>query len=110
MYPRRTVTLIAVFLLVILTAGCAAPVKKTNYDDLNYFRIDCRQKSEQIRFLESQMPTRDEYMLAGLTVTSIIGYVLSQFNGTYEEKRHIYDRSYQAVIRSILWDLRTYCP
>jgi hypothetical protein len=79
-------------------------------DDLNHFRVDCNRREEQLRFLHSQMPSRWDQQRDGLAVTSIGGTVLSIIDGSYDRRRDVHDRRTQAVIRSYIREIETYCP
>ena len=59
---------VCVTLAVLLTTGCST-VQRTpmGFADLDHFQIDCRRKSEQIAFLQSMRPTRDEKLFAGFS-------------------------------------------
>ena len=92
---------------VILAAVCAAMLsgcattQRMDFQDLNNYKVDCANKEAQIRFLESQLTTRDDQWKA----------LFSLGNLTNDPQiRHVKDRSYNAVARTILWDIRTYCP
>jgi hypothetical protein len=90
--------------LATLVSGCAT-TKRMDFQDLNYYKIDCANKEAQIRFLETQLSTPNERVVAKFT-----GGLLSVLDGTYHEKERIVNRSYDAVARGLLWDIRTYCP
>ena len=57
---------VCVTLAILLTTGCST-VQRTPmaFADLDHFKIDCRKKAEQIAFLQSLRPTRDEKLFAG---------------------------------------------
>ena len=56
-------------IIVSLSSGCASspPVNRIPMaaQDLNYFRIDCSRKEEQIRMLQSMRQSGDEKLTAG---------------------------------------------
>ena len=53
----------------VFASGCATPTLKRpmDYADISQFQIDCSRKAEQIRFLESQRPSRDDRLFAWAT-------------------------------------------
>lgn len=53
----------------MFVSGCATPTLKRpmNYADIAHFQLNCNQKTEQIRFLESQRPGRDDRLYAWTT-------------------------------------------
>ena len=55
-------------LAILLITGCST-VQRTPmaFVDLDHFQIDCRKKAEQIAFLQSLRPTRDEKLFAGFS-------------------------------------------
>lgn len=58
-------------IIASLSSGCASgpPVNRIPMaaEDLNYFRIDCSRKEEQIRMLQSMRQTGDERLAANFT-------------------------------------------
>jgi hypothetical protein len=53
----------------LLNAGCAtnaAPHRTMNWQDLEWFVVDCGRKSEQIAMLQAMRPTNDEKLFARL--------------------------------------------
>lgn len=101
----KTLAILATVLLV----GCST-TKRMSTEDLRYFKPDCSRKEEQLRWLTAQMPSRGEAQLSALTVTSVYGTVATVVNGTYDEHRAVYDRRSQAMIRSYIKELETWCP
>jgi hypothetical protein len=54
---------------ILFSTGCAnlsAPHRTMNYNDLEWFVVDCRQKRQQIAMLQAMRPTRDEKLFARL--------------------------------------------
>jgi len=94
---------ILILMLAALATGCAT-TKRMDFNDLNYYKIDCANKEAQIRFLEGQLSTQPDRIAAGFNG------LLNVLNGTYAETERIKNRSHDAVARSLLWDIRTYCP
>jgi hypothetical protein len=101
----KTLAILATVLLV----GCST-TKRMSTEDLRYFKPDCSRKEEQLRWLNAQMPSRNEAQLSALAVTSVFGTVATVANGTYHEHRAVYDRRSQAMIRSYIKELETWCP
>ena len=53
----------------LLNTGCAnmsAPHRTMSWEDLEWFVVDCRRKSEQIAMLQAMRPTNDEKLFARL--------------------------------------------
>jgi hypothetical protein len=53
----------------LLNTGCAntsAPHRTMSWQDLEWFAVDCRQKTEQIAMLQAMRPTNDEKLFARL--------------------------------------------
>lgn len=100
-------------LLVVLAAvalvGCST-TKRMSANDLAAFKPDCSRKEEQLRWLNAQMPSRNEAQISALTMSSVFGTVATVANGTYDEHRAVYDRRSQAMIRSYIKELETWCP
>ncbi len=102
-YPSMK-KVVVVLTLAALVTGCAT-TKRMDYRDLSAYKIDCANKAAQIQFLETQLTTPNERVAAFATRG-----IFSIFDGTYHEKNRIMDRSYDAIARGLLWDIRTYCP
>lgn len=96
-------------MLLASVVAHAQDTRRMDMNDLNHFIPDCSRKAEQMRWLESQLPSRWEHQKDALTVTSIGGTIWSLADGTYDQRRNIYDRRTQAVIRSYIIDLDR-CP
>lgn len=96
-------------LAVVLATGCST-TKRMPTEDLRHFKPDCSRKEEQLRWLNSQMPSRGESQISAMAMTSVVGTVASVANGTYHEHRAVYDRRTQAMIRSYIRELETWCP
>jgi len=96
-----------VFALALV--GCSTTNRMAT-EDLRHFKPDCSRKAEQLRWLNAQMPSRGEAQLSSMMVTSFYGTISSAVNGTYDEHRAVYDRRTQAMIRSYIKELETWCP
>ncbi len=101
--------LILVFLAVSLVSGCLTTTERMNVADLQYYRTDCGQKASQIAFLESQMSTSDERAIAYFNTATLFGSLREMFAGTYDQKRSLMTREYDAIARTLIWELRTQC-
>jgi hypothetical protein len=89
-------------------AGCATR-PRMDYDDLNHFKIDCANKDAQLRFLQTQLSTPNERVAAMFNASSVTRFVSAEDEQIYQNNKHIKNRSTDAIVRSIIWDLRTYC-
>ena len=94
---------------ILCFSGCTT-TSKMNVVDLNYYQIDCERRDEQLAFLRRQMPTKNERIINGLQMTSVIGTVSSISNGTYAEERATFDRRQEAIARLIIYQIEAYCP
>ena len=101
--------LLATLLIPLALIGCST-TNRMPTEDLRYFKPDCSRKDEQLRWLNAQMPSRGEAQLSSMMVTSFYGTVTSAVNGTYDQHRAVYDRKTQAMIRSYIRELETWCP
>lgn len=101
--------LIMLLVAAIVTTGCTTP-SRMNVQDLNHFRIDCDRRVEQLAFLRSQLPTRDEKMYSAFRVTSVVGTTASIIDGTYHEERAVVDRKHESIIHLTIYQIETYCP
>jgi hypothetical protein len=93
---------------VSLIAACATH-QRMDYKDLNYMKIDCKNKATQEQFSKTQLTTPNERFIAALGQTSVTGSLWQMMNGTYEDNKRIMKRKYDAAAESLLWELRTSC-
>lgn len=100
---------IIVMIMLSSTVAYAKDTRRMDLADLNHFIPDCSRKSEQMAFLESQLPSRWEQQKDTLAMTSVGGTIWTMFDGTYDQRRNIHDRRTQAVVRSYMIDLDR-CP
>lgn len=100
---------LALLLLLAILAGCTTP-SRMDVADLNHYRIDCDRREEQLAFLHSQIPTREERMNSTLRITSITGTIASMVDGTYQEERAVIDRKQESIARLTIYQIETYCP
>lgn len=94
--------------LIALLAGCTTTARM-DFQSINQFRVNCAKKYEQLEFLQSQWPSQNDRLINGLMITSSVGFVSSVADGTYEERRHLNDGRYTAVLR-LLIDQVKQCP
>jgi hypothetical protein len=101
--------LIAIGSLVLLTTGCTTTARM-DFAGLNQFRIDCSKKQEQLDFLRSQWPSESEQLISNLMVTSTTGYILSNADGTYQDRMYLQKGAYTSVLRKLIYDVKRTCP
>ena len=100
-----------ILLSVLLFAGCSTTTpSRMSLDDLNYYQIDCSRRDEQLAFIRSQMPTRNERYMNALQMTSMIGVASSIHNGTYADDRGTFDRRQESIARVIIHQIEFNCP
>ncbi len=78
--------------------------------DLNNFQIDCRIGEQQLRFLQTQIPSQNDRLLNGLRMTSLSGNIFSAFEGTYTENRATFDGKQAAIADNLITAIRRHCP
>ena len=101
-------TLLAICGIVSL-AGCTT-TSRMDVEDLNYFRVDCSKKYDQLAFLEKQIPGRDERFVNSMRMTSPIGAVVSVVNGTYYEDHAMFNDRQQNIAKTLIYQIRSHCP
>lgn len=100
----KAISLLAVALLV---SGCAT--QRMGLKDLSSMQPDCANKEAQIKFLESQMTTQGDRMMARLGMNSITE-LIAYYRGEKSQERSMVDREYDATARLLIWQLRSQCP
>lgn len=98
-------------LLIFFIAGLAGctTTARMDFQSLNRFQVNCKQKYEQLAFLKSQWPSANDQILNGLMISSSVGYVNSLADGTYQERRYLNEGRYTAVLRLLIDQVRQ-CP
>lgn len=92
-----------------LLAGCATPIsteRRATLDELNRMRIDCPNRDLQIAWLERQLSITDHAIGSN---TGAIGTAGAMINGTYDARKAVYERDWNARARSLIWQLRSSC-
>lgn len=88
---------------VVLSTGCASvansisSTQRMPYEDIIRYRIDCQNKEAQIFFLESQLTNANDRIAAAMNQSTV-------------SREQILDRSYNAAVLRLIWEIRTYCP
>ena len=100
---------ICVTLAILCSAGCST-VQQTpmGFQDLDHFKVNCKKKTEQIAFLQSMRPTRDEKLLAGFSVMlQPWNYLVEPYE--HDSKRAVSTGRSEWVINQLLMELRDNC-
>ena len=100
---------ICVTLAILCNAGCST-VQQTpmGFQDLDHFKINCKKKGEQIAFLQSMRPTRDEKLLAGFSAMFQPWTYITDPYG-HDSKRAVSTGRSEWVINQLLMELRDNC-
>lgn len=95
---------------IVFVNGCAVPTLKRpmNYADLAHYQIDCRYKAQQIRFLESQRPSRDDRLFAW-TTNYFSGWKRYTDPQEYSERQAVSGRHINWIINQKLMELARNC-
>lgn len=94
--------------LIVALSGCTTTATMSRYD-INHMAIDCKHKNEQIAFLRSQYPDNNETLNNGLILTSSLGFLSSHADGTYSERKEMYDGAYTSAIRLKIDQIENQC-
>jgi hypothetical protein len=79
-----------------------------NYADLASYQLDCNRKAEQIQFLESQRPGRDDRLWAW-TTNYFVGWERYTDPENYQERQAISGRNTHWIINQKLMRLARDC-
>ena len=96
-------------LIVALLSGCTTTAR-IDFESLNRFQIDCSKKQEQLDFLRSQWPSGTEQLVNGMMISSMLGYISSNVDGTYNDRMHMNHGAYTTVLRKLIYDIKRTCP
>lgn len=94
-------------LIVLLLVGCTTTARMTR-QEIDNMGFDCAHKQEQIDFLKSQMISGDEYIASGMMVTSVLGYLSTNADGTYQQRRDFMN-GYNSGIRIKIDQVKQVC-
>ena len=94
---------------IAVLSGCST-ASRMDVEDLNYFRVDCSRRHEQLAFLERQMPSQSERYINGMRMTSPISVFISVVDGTYYESRAMYNDRQQDIARTLIYQIKSHCP
>ena len=97
-----------IILIAMLSAGCTttARMDRANFEAM---QIDCTRKQEQLDFLRAQWPSQNELISNGMMITSSIGYILTNADGTYEKRRNMADGGYTSSLRLKIEQVKSVC-
>jgi len=95
--------------LSMALVGCST-TQQMAMNDLDYFKPDCKRRDEQLRWLASQMPSQQDYMANRAAVGSLEGWVITTWDGTYEQRNAIASGRYQMVVLAHMDYLKRHCP
>lgn len=99
---------IALVILCGSQIACSTPARMSA-DELANFQYDCSRREEQYKFLESQKYTDNERFMTALGMTSILGIVSNEYNGTAEDSSAAMRGEHEAMIKHKQRILREQC-
>lgn len=96
--------------VTLLVSGCATgPVHQSMaVEDLNYFKIDCSKKKEQIEFLQRQLNNGDDMLIARLKNMVTPWTALTDPEGR-SEQYSIGSGHSNWLIKQTIWKIRYTC-
>jgi hypothetical protein len=97
-------------IVILFNTGCAtpaplAPHRSMNYQDLSWFAIDCRKKTEQIAMLQAMRPTKDEKLFAYFT-NQIFFWEMVTDSDSYKQRQQLSANRIDWLISQHLMRLR----
>lgn len=103
--------LILVCIAIAALSGCAT-TSQSNYDvvDLNYYKVDCNKRDQELAFLKRQFATPFQKLMNGLRMTGMIGTALTVADGTYTEQMAMFNGEQEAIARALIRDIEWHCP
>ena len=81
-----------------------------NVAELNDFQIVCKHNNQQVEFLYSQLPTREDQAANMFVMTGITGTLITTADGSYSRRYEQYRGYNRAIILSKIDYIRKYCP
>lgn len=96
-----------VFVTIVSVSSLASSSIPTA--DLNYYKIDCRIKEQQIAFLQSLRSTRDEELRAGV-INFFVPWQVITNRDQYRQRADVHNRTSNWTINQLLLRLAHDCP
>lgn len=106
--PTRS--LLIVGMIAMLSACTTTTTSRMSVAELNNFQVDCKHKNQQIEFLYSQLPSRDDQVANVFVMTSITGTAITTADGSYGRRHEQYRGYNRAMIQGKIDYIRKYCP
>lgn len=101
---------VCAIIVSVFSSGCSTSGQRVMaVDDLNRFQIDCRIKTEQIRFLQSLRSTPDNRMAASLTNIVQPWAIVTDYSG-YRQRALVGNGYTDWSINQLLLRLSYDCP
>lgn len=104
MVPR-----VALIVCMAVLTGCATPIsteRRATLDELHRMQLDCPNRDLHIAWLERQLSITDHAIGSS---TGVVGTAGAMINGTYDARKAVYERDWNARARSLVWQLRSSC-
>lgn len=95
-------------LILLLLAGCTTTARM-NRHDIDNITIDCTKKQQQLDFLRSQIPSKNERIVNAMILSSTVGFVSSVADGTYQDRRDWHDGGLTSTIRLTIDQIQSTC-
>jgi len=82
----------------LFQVACATP-ERMSYQELNHYKIDCKNRQQQYQFLESQKYSHLDRLKLAFQMTSIAGMVANAYHGTDQDSGEGMAGKHEALIR-----------
>jgi hypothetical protein len=94
--------------MLVMLGACTTQAGMSRHD-IDNMKANCANQQEQIAFLQRQYPDKNEELTNGMILTSSLGLVSSVADGTYTERREMFDGAYSNAVRLKIRQIREQC-
>ena len=94
--------------ILVMLGACTTQAGMSRHD-IDNMKANCANQQEQIAFLQRQYPDKNEELTNGMILTSSLGLVSSVADGTYTERREMFDGAYSNAVRLKIQQIREQC-
>lgn len=94
--------------ICIVLGACTTQAGMSRHD-IDNMKANCANQREQIAFLQRQYPDKNQELSNGMIITSSLGLASSIVDGTYTERREMFEGAYTNAVRLKIQQIREQC-
>jgi hypothetical protein len=83
----------------VAQVACTSTPERMSYQELNHFKVDCKNRKQQYEFLESQKYSQMERLKLAFQMTSFTGLLSNAYHGTDQDSGDGMAMKHEALIK-----------